>query len=664
MAEALGVAASGIAIAQISAQVGGAVFKLKQLWDEIKDVPDDIADLMEQIDCLDPVLWQTENIVNESNPSALAWDELASKSTTIYCRKALQNLTDMVDELSRQIHTSKKGRRTLSAVKVLLKKDSLKKLEKRLEIAVRMLTFAQQSYLLALTRVQPDIIVQKFAALTNRGNQPESQVISDSITERVGLMASSPLQRQPDKTGIVARPRWQNRTGFDRPSILGRVIVDSHNSSHTILLHAPTWLSWRSWELHSIKANGAWQWYMRSYSVIPFKSKSLLTAMTGSPNEMQQLFDAGLASPYDWAENGWTLLHAVTNWHNFEMVKYLMSIGLHPRERTRYKSYPAQEIATSTSRSGTLSFIEKVVADPAFAQEFLVFSELNLEDDEHEESNAQNMRSECRCQHGFDLECYEKLLPYQCPLHQYTSVRSRISERKSLFFYGAADVVKSLLEPEWSTDPRAVCTACPVIIMAAFRLSRSICQQWYHKRHCLRLNVPHCRCSDMNSWFSFTVEVVKHTPDIHVIGRNFFTPVLKLTALSCVFDFLITFNSYSPKGRSRLNKHYMIVLKAWLEALKQAGVDLNAYGRREHKILTEDGSRGPGQLGNIRYYPIIYLNGNKSYLIGFKYGPEPEDWKVYWDEPTDRFAGEFWKSIESPPLRIPGSWVDDYDSCE
>ena len=51
MAEALGVAASGIAVAQLSIQVGSTVSKLKQLWDQVKDVPEDIADLMEQIDC-------------------------------------------------------------------------------------------------------------------------------------------------------------------------------------------------------------------------------------------------------------------------------------------------------------------------------------------------------------------------------------------------------------------------------------------------------------------------------------------------------------------------------------------------------------------------------------------------------------------------------------
>ncbi|OTB17386.1 hypothetical protein K445DRAFT_276313 [Daldinia sp. EC12] len=147
MAEALGIAASGIAVAQIAIQVGGAVVKLKQLWDEVKNVPDGIADLMDQIDCLDPILWEAENGFSRGDSPSMLWDDLASKPMTVYCRKALQTLTRVVDELNHQITNAKRGRRKITAIKVLLKKDSIQKLQKRLENAVQMLILAQQSYL-------------------------------------------------------------------------------------------------------------------------------------------------------------------------------------------------------------------------------------------------------------------------------------------------------------------------------------------------------------------------------------------------------------------------------------------------------------------------------------------------------------------------------------
>lgn len=148
MAEVLGVAASGIAIAQISLQVGGAVRKLKQLWNEVKDVPDDIADLMEHIDCLSLAVWESENNIEQNSLPSIVWDDSASKLASTYCRKALRNLTTMIDELNLQIDNAKKGRRKIAAFQVLLKKDLLKKLEKRLENAIRTLSLAQQSYLM------------------------------------------------------------------------------------------------------------------------------------------------------------------------------------------------------------------------------------------------------------------------------------------------------------------------------------------------------------------------------------------------------------------------------------------------------------------------------------------------------------------------------------
>ncbi|RYP07837.1 hypothetical protein DL765_008990 [Monosporascus sp. GIB2] len=147
MAEALGVAASGIAIAQVTSQVGVAVVKLKKFCDEVKDVPDDIANLLQQIDCLDPALCEAENSFESTGLPAMLWNDAAAKRSTTYCRNALKALTEIVDEMAVQIKHHRRLNRKVASVKVVLRKDTLKKLEKRLENAVRMLTLAQQSYI-------------------------------------------------------------------------------------------------------------------------------------------------------------------------------------------------------------------------------------------------------------------------------------------------------------------------------------------------------------------------------------------------------------------------------------------------------------------------------------------------------------------------------------
>ncbi|KAJ8131143.1 hypothetical protein O1611_g2480 [Lasiodiplodia mahajangana] len=154
MAEALGVAASGIAVFQVATQVGSSIIKLKQLWDNLQDAPSSIRDLLDQIECLDPALWEADHTFSHANLSPMLWDNsIASRSTT-YCRKALNSLAEVVDELAPQINRTGKLRKGVASAKVVLKKEQLKSLERRLQSAVMMLNLAQQSYLVTTWELQ------------------------------------------------------------------------------------------------------------------------------------------------------------------------------------------------------------------------------------------------------------------------------------------------------------------------------------------------------------------------------------------------------------------------------------------------------------------------------------------------------------------------------
>ncbi|OTA87357.1 hypothetical protein M434DRAFT_35401 [Hypoxylon sp. CO27-5] len=635
MAEVLGVAASGIAIAQISTQVGSTVLKLKRLWDEVKDVPDDIADLMEQIECLNPTIWEIENNFDQSGLPPCVWDELASKSTAMYCHKALKNLTGMVDELSLHINNAKKGRRKIAAIKVLLQKDSLRKLERRLENAVRMLTLAQQSYLVALTRVQPDIIVEKFTALTLRDNQAEfleaSNPESERGSERENRVVSNSLARQPNKLGTITKPLWKRK--FDRPNLFGRVLVEYFASGCAVLFQAPTWLSQRSWELHSIKANGNWQCNLISYSIVPEDSKVLGLAAYGSPQDMQKLFDAGLASPYDCNHFGWTLLHQAAIYHNVEMIRYLIRIGLSPSPSSSGKSYPAH-VFPFRAGDPYSDAVQQILSDTTLAKKFLVFSELDFEYDE----SIQDSSANCHCISGlYSIEVFKALLPYQCPLHQNLPLASRVKAAALALnsWDFCPDVVRFMLEPEWSTNPQAISrnAGTSILIDTALQLISSVCDRESTRRTAA-------------SVFTFAVDVIRrfHAADPDTMcskedGTTVLVEVLHWPLRSHYGNHTLYFKATS------------LVLTVWLEALKQAGVDLNAYGRCEREIFAYNEF--------IHYFGRVFHDCDlSSYLVDFSYGPEPDDWKLYWREPSDEFAGDFWKLIEDPPLHIPGSWID------
>ncbi|KAF3361081.1 hypothetical protein VdG1_04722 [Verticillium dahliae VDG1] len=55
MAEVLGIVTGSIAHLEVAGRLGGRVLKLKQLFDELKEVPDTIRSLMEQVAVVEPI---------------------------------------------------------------------------------------------------------------------------------------------------------------------------------------------------------------------------------------------------------------------------------------------------------------------------------------------------------------------------------------------------------------------------------------------------------------------------------------------------------------------------------------------------------------------------------------------------------------------------------
>lgn len=113
---------------------------------------------------------------------------------------------------------------------------------------------------------------------------------------------------------------------------------------------------------------------------------------------------------------------------------------------------------------------------------------------------------------------------------------------------------------------------------------------------------------------------------------------------------------------SRLAKCERAV-QMWLNILKECGIDLIEYGRQELQRLKDQKIGWEFRIYRDVQHDRSYLqtkNGSfEVRLIGFKYGSEPGDWKLWWSEPTDSLVGDFWKEVEPEPLCMPGSWDED-----
>jgi len=139
MAE-LGIAASGIGIASLALQVGDCIVRLKGFWDAVKDAPEEINHLIEEIETLSSVLSDFET---SEQPELNLGRESTSKCLQ-FCKKAVGILDSVVKDIEANI----KKRKRVGSVKAVLKRDAIEKLRERLMTAQSMLMLSNNMYLL------------------------------------------------------------------------------------------------------------------------------------------------------------------------------------------------------------------------------------------------------------------------------------------------------------------------------------------------------------------------------------------------------------------------------------------------------------------------------------------------------------------------------------
>lgn len=83
------------------------------------------------------------------------------------------------------------------------------------------------------------------------------------------------------------------------------------------------------------------------------------------------------------------------------------------------------------------------------------------------------------------------------------------------------------------------------------------------------------------------------------------------------------------------------MLRAWLSDLQVSSVDLQQYGEQKTALRLRD------QLNwTFFWWGLGYI-----YLMNFSYGSQPEDWQLWFSEPSDRYAGQFWAMTETREYR-------------
>lgn len=144
MAEILGAVASGISVLQLAGQVAKSVIKLKDYWDQIKEAPAEIVYLLQEIESLNLILGHIKDDQSEQNTYGVDVGNVCVQQSLELCRQGADELEGLVVELAQKIEGKGKWRGKMASAKVVLKKEEIKRLKRRMKNAIRLLSLAYQ----------------------------------------------------------------------------------------------------------------------------------------------------------------------------------------------------------------------------------------------------------------------------------------------------------------------------------------------------------------------------------------------------------------------------------------------------------------------------------------------------------------------------------------
>lgn len=125
MAEVLGIVASGISVAQLAGQVTSSIIKLREYWKQIQNAPADINRLLREIESLNLILCHIQD-------DRARWECVGSnvgmQKSLELCKEDTYELCGLVNQLREKVEGKKGWKKKVGAVKVVLKKEEIKRL--------------------------------------------------------------------------------------------------------------------------------------------------------------------------------------------------------------------------------------------------------------------------------------------------------------------------------------------------------------------------------------------------------------------------------------------------------------------------------------------------------------------------------------------------------
>ncbi|KAK4249392.1 hypothetical protein C7999DRAFT_12780 [Corynascus novoguineensis] len=670
MAEVLGVVASGIAVVQAAQSLGKLVVSLSRLWGEVRDVPETIRQILEDLEIAGDLIGVVESEFDEELAAGLqAPVDLSSGGSSVpltklqrltveRCREAHKQLGEIIEDLRADIASSRRRKRLASKAKVVLKKDALNLYERRLHKTLRFLEVALQMYLVSSQKRQPKLIAARVTEALVTGqlknkelNAPAEAASEDDHNNDYVAISSFPQESKPRKLTVRHRRNYRYATrllgslGIEVCEMEERIAGNrmSQSTSYQVRLAPATSLLRRVWDIQISVACSGCKTLFRQYIVVPeWDIRVHETIKMGTWEEFMGLLDERALSPFSTDPLGNTLLHLAMV-HRFEFVEPMVRLGF--------------ELCLENAL-GMPTYILLSFFTPSMVNRLTIHRLLLLQNAYEDVATWTSRRvGELMLSHAQIFDWFvANLFPdfYSWPIERRSELLEGYTRRIIIdlevlgrFFHPDGrlrwdDLGQRIFWEGWQTVfgwlSHLYFLYCFFLGLAEGALGKPMRQTYSHMRRAIRGVILVNEHGD----FGAVVTILKRTPTTLASNILFWANHVARKPMCSL--------PYNAKAY-RIQKHKIeLWLRHWVEDLQAGGNDIEAYGRAEQLVMLQH---------------LFPQDCPKSLSQGaITFGPSPQDWIVNWEWDPDvgRFVGEFWAWVEDPPLVMPGAWVDDENS--
>ena len=268
MAEVFGVAAGVFGVVSLSIQLAESVQKVKGFYANVRNAPPKLADLADEIGEMSNLI---KELKQQHQPAGFVTTPLMQRCIES-SRKAVEYFAIFSSELEARVTT----RKLRGGIRFALSQDEISRILSRMERAKTMLVLAYMQYQTALQQQQHDhlvLMVQKLAT---------SQ---DAVLE-------------------FAKPVKATNNGPPAGAVSPSRKKKTAHARKIFRLCSPGWFSNTVWQIALNKSISGWEFKMHTYGIVADDAPILGACIMGDIFAMQQMFEAGAASPFDRDSNG------------------------------------------------------------------------------------------------------------------------------------------------------------------------------------------------------------------------------------------------------------------------------------------------------------------------------------------------------------------------